>query len=73
MTDTNITRDEAQERSSQVRVSRYDVHVDLSDVRAVDAATFRSTTTARFTAEPGGSTWIDVVAPALRRAVLNGV
>jgi aminopeptidase N len=73
VTDTNITRAEAQERSSLVQVSRYDVHVDLTDVRAADSATFPSTTTARFSAQPGASIWIDVVAPALRRAVLNGV
>jgi aminopeptidase N len=73
VTDTNITRAEAQERSTQLAAHRYDVHVDLTGVRDADAATFRSTTTARFSAVPGTSTWIDLVAPAVRRAVLNGV
>ncbi|HSN06510.1 MAG TPA: aminopeptidase N [Candidatus Angelobacter sp.] len=73
MTDTNITRAEARERSSLVRVSRYDVHVDLSDARTAGSATFPSTSRVSFTAEPGASTWIDIVAPSVRRAALNGV
>ena len=72
MTDTNLTRAEALERSSHVRVASYDVHVDLSDALAL-APTFLSTTTVRFSADPGTSTWIDIVAPAVRHAVLNGV
>ena len=73
MTDTNIARAEAMERSALVAVSRYDVHVDLTGARDAGSATFPTTTTAHFTAEPGTSSWIDIVAPALRRAVLNGV
>jgi aminopeptidase N len=73
VTDTNITRAEAQERSTLVTAARYDVQVDLTDVRDADSATFPSVTTAHFCAVPGSSTWIDIVAPTLRRAVLNGV
>jgi aminopeptidase N len=72
VTDTNLTRAEALDRSSHLRVVSYDVHVDLSDALAL-APTFLSTTTVRFTADAGTSTWIDLVAPSLRRAVLNGV
>jgi aminopeptidase N len=71
VTDTNITRAEAAARSAVLDVVAYDVTLDLSEVR--DSATFPSTTTVRFTAEPGTATWIDLVAPTLRRAVLNGV
>jgi aminopeptidase N len=73
VTATNITRAEAMERSAAIAVQAYDVHVDLTDVRSPDASTFPSTTTARFTAAPGTTTWIDLVAPAVRRATLNGV
>ncbi|MBI1375915.1 MAG: aminopeptidase N [Frankiales bacterium] len=72
MPDTNITRAEARERSANVRVTRYEVEIDLTRASAEDSATFPSTTTARFTATPGSSTWIDLVAPGVRRAVLNG-
>ena len=72
MTDTNLTRAEALDRSSHVRVTSYDVHVDLSDALAL-GPTFASTTTVRFTADAGTGTWIDLVAPSVRRAVLNGV
>ncbi|MEI7771345.1 MAG: biotin/lipoyl-binding protein, partial [Chloroflexales bacterium] len=51
----NITRAEAQERSALLTATRYDVHVDLTDVRSPDAATYPSTTTAHFTATPGSS------------------
>jgi aminopeptidase N len=69
---TNITRAEAGERSAALDVQGYEVHVDLTDVRSAEAATFPTTTTVRFTATPGTSTWIDLVAPRVRRAVLNG-
>ena len=72
MTDTNITRAEAMERSALVAVTSYDVHVDLSDVKRL-APTYPSTTTVHFTAVAGMSTWIDLIAPGVRRAVLNGV
>ncbi|MFN8170111.1 MAG: aminopeptidase N [Candidatus Nanopelagicales bacterium] len=72
MPTTNITRAEAAERSTLVSDVSYDVHVDLRGVQASDATTFASTSTVRFTAVPGASTWIDVVAPSLRSAVLNG-
>jgi aminopeptidase N len=72
VTDTNITRAEAKERSSLVAVTRYDVLVDLTDVRAEGTTTFPTTTTATFSATPGCSTWVDIVATRLRRATLNG-
>jgi len=73
VTATNITRAEAGERSSTVSVHRYDVHVDLTTAPKPDAATFPSTTVVTFTGTPGARTWIDLVAPTVRRAVLNGV
>ncbi len=72
VTATNITRAEAAERSSLVAVQAYDVVLDLASA-TTDAGTFPSSTTVRFTATAGASTWIDIIAPTVRRAVLNGV
>ncbi len=72
MSGTNITRAEAAARSAIVQVQSYDVHVDLSGVRDAVATTFPSTTTVHFTATAGASTWIDLIAPRIQRATLNG-
>ena len=65
----NVTRAEAAERSAIIAVDGYDVDLDLT----VGAETFRSTTTVAFRcSEPGTSTWIDIVAPTLLSANLNG-
>ena len=67
---TNLTRAEAAQRSAAVQSQSYEVHLDLSS--ASDHETFLSTTTASFTATPGTSTWIDIIAPSLVSATLNG-
>ncbi|WKX70335.1 aminopeptidase N [Streptomyces sp. XD-27] len=73
----NLTRDEAQERARLLTVDAYDVALDLrSAVGPAEGAgprTFRSTTTIRFrAAEPGASTFADLVAPSVGSVVLNG-
>ncbi|MFD8600152.1 aminopeptidase N [Kitasatospora sp. NPDC059646] len=71
MPGTNLTREEARTRAALLHVEAYDVELDLSSAR--DGGTFRSTTVVRFTAtEPGASTFIDLVAPAVSEIVLNG-
>ncbi|HEY0189423.1 MAG TPA: aminopeptidase N [Cellulomonas sp.] len=65
----NLTRDEARARADLLAVESYDVSLDLS----TGPATFASTTTVRFTArEAGSSTFLDLIAPAVHRVVLNG-
>ncbi|WP_017592392.1 aminopeptidase N [Nocardiopsis potens] len=65
----NLTRDEARERARLLDVSSYDVELDLT---TGDTA-FRSATTIRFDCtEPGASTFVDLVAPAVSEIVLNG-
>ncbi len=65
----NLTRDEARERSRILDVSSYDVDVDLT----TGDQTFRSETTVRFScAEPGASTFIDLVARTVHAVRLNG-
>ncbi|MDP9435507.1 MAG: aminopeptidase N, partial [Actinomycetota bacterium] len=67
----NLTRAEARERARLLRVETYHVELDLRDQST--GTTFASTSTLRFTCtEPGVSSFLDLTAPALRRAVLNG-
>jgi len=65
----NVTRAEAAKRSSLITVDGYDVDLDLT----TGDETFRSTTTVAFRcSQPGAGTWIDLVAPAVISANLNG-
>ncbi|WP_035794120.1 aminopeptidase N [Kitasatospora mediocidica] len=71
MPGTNLTREEARTRAQLLHVDAYDIELDLSSAR--DGGTFRSTTVVRFTAgQPGATTFIDLVAPAVHEIVLNG-
>ena len=65
----NLTREEARERAAHLAVSSYHVDLDFS----VPGETFASTTRVQFTSSrPGSDTFIDLVAPQVRRVVLNG-
>jgi len=64
----NLTRIEAQERAGIVSVSSYEVVLDLTQ----GAETFRSTTTVRFSATAGASTFIDSITRAVHSVTLNG-
>jgi aminopeptidase N len=64
----NLTRDEARERAGLITVDSYDVSLDLTR----GDSTFSSDTTVTFTAEPGSSTFIDLIAPAVSSITLNG-
>ncbi|WP_273651618.1 aminopeptidase N [Cellulomonas fimi] len=64
----NLTRAEARERASVVSPQSYDVTLDLT----TGPATFASRTVVRFTATPGASTFIDLIAPAVHEVTLNG-
>ncbi|MEU4794241.1 aminopeptidase N [Streptomyces sp. NPDC023327] len=71
MPGTNLTREEAQQRAKLLTVDSYEIELDLSG--AQEGGTFRSVTTVRFdSAEAGAETFIDLVAPAVHEAVLNG-
>jgi len=65
----NLTRDEAEERANLITVHGYDITVDLTR----DGPTFPVTTKIRFAcAEPDATTFVDLIAPAVRRVELNG-
>ena len=64
----NLTHLETTKRSATVHTRSYDVVLDLTHGETV----FRSTTTVRFTATPGASTFIDLIAPTVHSITLNG-
>lgn len=64
----NLTRVEAQERKALVEVESYDVTLDLT----TGAEVFRSTTTVRFSAKAGASTFLDAFTHAVHSIELNG-
>jgi aminopeptidase N len=69
VSENNLTRDEARHRAALLTDLSYEVALDLT----TGDATFGSETRARFTCrEPGAATFIDLSAPGLLRAVLNG-
>ncbi|MFI5826331.1 aminopeptidase N [Streptomyces sp. NPDC051578] len=71
MPGTNLTREEAQQRAKLLTVDSYEIELDLSG--AQEGGTYRSVTTVRFrSAEAGAATFIDLVAPSVHEAVLNG-
>ena len=75
MSENNLHRDEARERARLLSVSSYDVELDLTDGAGEKPGetTFRSRTVVRFACtEPGASTYLDLTAPTLVSATLNG-
>ncbi|WP_026059463.1 aminopeptidase N [Microbacterium yannicii] len=64
----NLTRIEAQERRAIVDTQSYEVALDLTRGPEV----FASRTVVRFTATPGASTFIDLIARDVREITLNG-
>jgi aminopeptidase N len=66
----NLTRDEARDRAALINVSSYDIELDLTGSAET---TFGSRTTVLFTSRtPGASTFIEIAAPTLNSATLNG-
>ncbi|GAA2257471.1 MULTISPECIES: aminopeptidase N [Kitasatospora] len=69
----NLSREEAQQRADILSVDSYRVHLDVTSAVDPAAATFRSTTTITFrSSAPGTATFVDLLAPAVRSATLNG-
>ncbi len=70
MPGTNLTREEAQQRAAVVQPSHYVVDLDLS---GESTERFASTTTIRFSATPGASTFADLVDGDIASITLNGI
>jgi aminopeptidase N len=64
----NLTRAEARVRAALVDVSSYEIALDLT----TGATTFISTSTVRFAAQAGASTFIDLIASDVHGIELNG-
>ncbi|CAH0256832.1 Aminopeptidase N [Arthrobacter sp. Bi83] len=64
----NLTRAEARERADLIAVESYDVRLDLTRGGKV----FGSTTTVKFSAAPGSSSFIDAVTETVHSVTLNG-
>jgi aminopeptidase N len=65
----NLTRIEAQERAGLVKVHSYAVNLDLT----AGPELFTSTTTVKFTAAGGASTFIDAITRTVHSVTLNGL
>src|SRR3954454_14026356 len=75
MSENNLHRDEAATRSALLTVQSYDVELDLTDGAGEKPGdtTFRSRSVIRFTcSEAGASSYLDLTAPTLLSATLNG-
>ncbi|MCX4477046.1 aminopeptidase N [Streptomyces cellulosae] len=73
----NLTRDEARERAALLSVDGYEVSLGLRSAvggpEGEGPRTFRSVTTVRFRcAEPGASSFADLIAPSVTAVSLNG-
>lgn len=64
----NLTREEARERAEHISVDSYEVDLDLTRGDRI----FGSTTTLRFTAREGASTFLDAVTDKVHRITVNG-
>jgi len=65
----NLTRDEAQARAALIKVASYQVYLDLTG----GDTTFAAVSVIRFTcSEPGASSFVNLIAPAVRAITLNG-
>ncbi|MGB3696432.1 MAG: aminopeptidase N [Gordonia sp. (in: high G+C Gram-positive bacteria)] len=74
MSAPNLTRDQARARAAIVSVDEYRVDLDLTDgAGGPGTERFASHTVVTFSATAGESTFIDLVAPRLVSATLNGV
>ncbi|MFT3662837.1 MAG: aminopeptidase N [Gordonia sp. (in: high G+C Gram-positive bacteria)] len=74
MTAPNLTRSAARQRAATIDVQHYRIDLDLTDGRGRPGEeTFRSHTVVAFTATPGAETFVELVAPRLISANLNGV
>ncbi len=73
MTNENLSRDEAAQRSAIIRADSYDVSVDLRDAANPDVPGFTSQSIIDFTcSEPGGSTFLDFISGGVHSVTLNG-
>nr|WP_239536664.1 aminopeptidase N [Arthrobacter roseus] len=73
VTNENLSRSEAAQRSAIIRVDSYDVSVDLRDAATTDVPGFTSQSIIDFScSEPGASTFLDFISGGVHSVSLNG-
>ncbi|WP_258805966.1 aminopeptidase N [Pseudarthrobacter sp. NS4] len=73
MSNENLQRDEAAERSVLISTTSYDVSLDVRQAADPDVAGYTSTSVINFTAsEPGTSTFLDFIGSCVHSVFLNG-
>ncbi|TCP48551.1 aminopeptidase N [Tamaricihabitans halophyticus] len=73
MAPPNLTRQQAEQRAETLDVDSYTIELDLTDGRGGPGEqTFSSVTTINFTATQGIDSWVDLIAPTVHAAELNG-
>ncbi|MBT2550128.1 aminopeptidase N [Arthrobacter sp. ISL-65] len=74
MSNQNLQRNEAAERSALITTHSYDVALDVRSAPDPDTAGYASRSTIAFSAaKPGASTFLDFIAGDVHSVVLNGV
>lgn len=68
----NLTQQEASERANLLTVDTYDVHVDLTYASDTTFDSYPTVTTVKFSAQEGGSTFIDYIHHSVDSVKLNG-
>ncbi|WP_104043938.1 aminopeptidase N [Arthrobacter sp. ZGTC412] len=71
MSNENLQRNEAAERSALISTTRYDVSLDVRRAADPDVAGYPSRSIINFTAEPGASTFLDFIGE-VQSVLLNG-
>lgn len=71
MNNENLSQQEAAERSENITVDSYDVHIDLTNAGDAGFASYPTATTVRFTATPGSQTFIDYIHHSIESIKLN--
>ncbi|MDQ0678396.1 aminopeptidase N [Arthrobacter pascens] len=72
MSNENLQRDEAAERSALITTHSYDVSLDVRQAADPDIAGYTSRSVINFSAEPGQSTFLDFIGGDVHSVFLNG-
>lgn len=72
MLNSNLSRNEAAVRKSQLTVHHYDVHLDLSRVQDLSMRGFPTRSIINFAASSSGSTFLDFMGLEVVSVILNG-
>ena len=72
MSNENLQRREAAERSALISTTSYDISLDVRQAADPAVAGYTSRSVITFTAEPGSSTFLDFIGSSVHSVLLNG-